>query len=232
MNAALDTIKIMLVDDHALVRKGIRSLLEDEEDLAVIAEASSGREALETIKQNKPDLVIIDIKMPAMTGIELVQQLVSLNLSNTRYLMLSMHDSEEYVLQSVDAGAHGYLLKDASRDEFIKAVQTVCNDGLYFSGDISQYLVNRYRKKETVPSSKPVDPLPTTSAIPMVSLTKREMQILKLAASGMTNQEIADDLGKSKRTVETHRFNLMKKLEAKNLMELIHKGKAMGLLDN
>lgn len=230
MDTALDIVKIMLVDDHALVRKGIKSLLEDEEDLAVIAEASSGKEALEKIKQNQPDLVIIDIKMPTMTGIELVKQLVPLNLS-TRYLMLSMHDSEEYVLQSVDAGAHGYLLKDASRDEFIKAIQTVCNDGLYFSGDVSQYLVNRYRQKDNVPSPKSPNPLPTTDALSKVSLTKREMQILKLAASGMTNQEIADELGKSKRTVETHRFNLMKKLEAKNLMELIHKGKAMGLLD-
>lgn len=227
MDTALDTIKIMLVDDHALVRKGIKSLLEDEEDLAVIAEASSGVEALEKIKQNAPDLVIIDIKMPAMTGIELVKQLVSLNLS-TRYLMLSMHDSEEYVLQSVDAGAHGYLLKDASRDEFLKAIHTVCSNGVYFSGDVSQYLVNRYRQKENVLLAKPINSLPT---IPMVSLTKREMQILKLAASGMTNQEIADELGKSKRTVETHRFNLMKKLAAKNLMELINKGRAIGVLD-
>lgn len=230
MDTALDTIKIMLVDDHALVRNGIKSLLEDEEDLAVIAEASSGREALEKIKQNAPDLVIIDIKMPAMTGIELVQQLVSLNLP-TRYLMLSMHDSEEYVLQSVDAGAHGYLLKDASRVEFIKAIHTVCSNGVYFSGDVSQYLVNRYRQKENVLLTKPINPLPTAAAIPMVSLTKREMQILKLAASGMTNQEIADELGKSKRTVETHRFNLMKKLAAKNLMELINKGRAIGVLD-
>lgn len=228
MSTALETIKIMLVDDHALVRKGIKSLLEDEEDLVVIAEASSGGEALEKINQDAPNLVIIDIKMPAMTGIELVKQLVPLNLS-TRYLMLSMHDSEEYVLQSVDAGAHGYLLKDASRDEFLKAVQTICDGGLYFSGHVSQYLVNRYREKGTTAISEPINPAIDT--IPNVSLTKRQIQILKLAASGMTNQEIADELGKSKRTVEAHRFTLMKKLEVKNLMELIKKGKAMGLLD-
>ncbi len=227
MEADTQTINIMLVDDHALVRQGIKSLLEDETNLVVIGEASSAKEAIEKVKNNPPDLLIIDIKMPQMTGIELVQILAKEGLA-TRFLMLSMHDSEEYVLQSVDAGAHGYLLKDASRDEFLKGIQTVCNDGLYFSGDISQYLINRYRKKDkAIVPEKPAIPL---GNLPTVSLTKREMQILKLAASGLTNQEIADELGKSKRTVEAHRFNLMKKLEVKNLMELVKKGQALGLV--
>jgi len=221
------TINIMLVDDHALVRQGIKSLLEDEANLVVIGEASSGTEAIEKVKNNPPDLLIIDIKMPQMTGIELVQILAKEGLA-TRFLMLSMHDSEEYVLQSVDAGAHGYLLKDASRNEFLKAIQTVCSDGLYYSGDISQYLINRYRKKGTSPIIE--KPTVQTQEMPTVSLTKRELQILKLAASGLTNQGIADELGKSKRTVEAHRFNLMKKLEVKNLMELIKKGQALGLV--
>lgn len=227
METTTTPIKIMLIDDHALVRGGIKSLIEDEDHLAVVAEASSGAEAIPIIKKTLPDLLIIDIKMPAMTGIELVQQLMPLNLP-TRFLMLSMHDSEEYVLQSLDAGAHGYLLKDASRDEFLKAIQTVCDNGLYFSGDISQYLVNRYRQKppQTTATNTPSSFDNTSS----VSLTKRERQILQLAASGMTNQEIADDLGKSKRTVEAHRFNLMKKLEVKNLMELVNKGKELGLI--
>lgn len=226
METATQIINIMLVDDHALVRQGIKSLLEDEENLVVIGEASSGKEAIEKIKSNIPDLIIIDIKMPQMTGIDLVKILAKEGLP-TRFLMLSMHDSEEYVLQSVDAGAHGYLLKDASKAEFLKAIQTVCNNGLYFSGDISQYLVNRYQKKVT-PIEKSTLPVDT---LPVVSLTKREMQILKLAASGLTNQEIADELGKSKRTIEAHRFNLMKKLEVKNLMELIKKGQAMGWIE-
>ncbi|MEM1118908.1 MAG: response regulator transcription factor [Bacteroidota bacterium] len=224
METATTPLKIMLVDDHALVRGGIKSLIEDEDHFEVVAEASSGAEAIPIIKNDPPDLLISDIKMPEMTGIELVQQLATLGLP-TRFLMLSMHDSEEYVLQSLDAGAHGYLLKDASRDEFLKAIQTVCDNGLYFSGDISQYLVNRYRQK---PAATPAEPKTENAAT--VSLTKREKQILQLAASGMTNQEIADDLGKSKRTVEAHRFNLMKKLEVKNLMELVNKGKALGLI--
>jgi len=227
MDTIVQPIKIMLVDDHALVRNGIKSLIEDEENLEVVAEASSGAEALDKIQETSLDLVIIDIKMAVMTGIELVQKLTNLALS-TRFLMLSMHDSEEYVLQSVDAGAHGYLLKDASKEEFLKAIQTVCDNGLYYSGDISQYLVNRYRKKE---KPKLIQKVPLSKeALPAISLTKREMQILKLATSGLTNQEIADELGKSKRTVEAHRFNLMKKLEVKNLMELVKKGQAMGLV--
>ena len=227
METATQTINIMLVDDHALVRKGIKSLLEDEDDLLVVAEASSGVETINLLQEQQPNLIIIDIKMPRMTGIELVKKLVEKGI-NSRFLMLSMHDSEEYVLQSVDAGAHGYLLKDASREEFIKAIHTICNNGVYYSGDISQYLINRFRqKKTTIPVSIP-PMIPNNQST--ISLTKREMQILKLAASGMTNQEIADELGKSKRTIETHRFNLMKKLEVKNLMELINKGRSMGLV--
>jgi len=208
MDTMTETINIMLVDDHALVRNGIKSLLEDEDDLKVIAEASSGVAAIAKIKNEQPDLIIIDIKMPRMTGIELVKELIKLDI-NSRFLMLSMHDSEEYVLQSVDAGAHGYLLKDASRDEFLKAIHTVCNNGVYYSGDISQYLINQYRHKS--PTKLAMSPIPDAANPTNISLTKREMQILKLAASGLTNQEIADELGKSKRTVEAHRFNLMKK---------------------
>jgi len=231
MTEAKNTIQIMLVDDHELVRNGIKSLLEDEDELTVLGEASNGEEAIELIKNIVPDVLIVDIKMPSMTGIELVQRLTTLNLK-TRFLMLSMHDSEEYVLQSIDAGAHGYLLKDANREEFLKAIKTVYEKDLYFSGDVSRYLVNRYRQKtegkEVFSSISTLTPPPTVATA--ISLTKREMQILQLAATGMTNQQIAEQLGKSKRTVEAHRFNLMKKLEVKNLMELINKGQALGFL--
>lgn len=225
-----NSIQIILVDDHALVRNGIKSLLEDEEKLTVIGEASNGIEAIEKVKKTPPDVLIVDIKMPNMTGIELIKQLTTLGIK-TRFLMLSMHDSEEYVLQSIDAGAHGYLLKDANREEFLKAIKTVNENDLYFSGDVSRYLVSRYRQKKITKEFL----LPATGASPTatleISLTKREMQVLKLAASGMTNKEIADHLNKSKRTVEAHRFNLMKKLGVKNLMELISKGRMLGLLD-
>ncbi len=228
MENSLEKIKIMLVDDHALVRDGIRSLLEDEDNIEVIKEASTGLEAIEILNHCDPDLMIIDIRMPKMTGIELVSQISKTDRS-TKYLMLSMHDSEEYVLQSIDAGAHGYLLKDASRDEFLKAIHTVHQDGVYYSGDISKYLLRNIRNTPTAAPLKE-EKLPLLDNPNPASLTKREIQILELATSGKSNIEIAELLGKSKRTVEVHRFNMMKKIGSKNLADLIIKSRELGYI--
>lgn len=224
-----DTIKIMLVDDHSLVRDGIKSLLEDEEDFQVIAEVNSGQAAINKLAEVNPDIIIMDIRMAGMSGIEATKQLVQQGASQ-RILMLSMHDSEEYVLQSIEAGAKGYLLKDAGREEFLKAIRTVHEGGLYFSGDVSKFLVNQLLQNNGRSISIPSSPSSQATIEPTISLTKRESQILKLAATGMSNQEIADHLGKSKRTIESHRFNLMKKMEAKNLIELTNKARGMGLI--
>ena len=224
-----DTIKIMLVDDHSLVRDGIKSLLEDEEDFQVIAEVNSGQAAINKLAEVNPDIIIMDIRMAGMSGIEATKQLVQQGASQ-RILMLSMHDSEEYVLQSIEAGAKGYLLKDAGREEFLKAIRTVHEGGLYFSGDVSKFLVNQLLQNNGRSISIPSSPSSQVTIEPTISLTKRESQILKLAATGMSNQEIADHLGKSKRTIESHRFNLMKKMEAKNLIELTNKARGMGLI--
>ncbi len=218
-------VNIMLVDDHSLVRDGIKALLEEEPNFHVAYEASNGQEALEMITKVHPDLFIIDIRMPEMNGIELTKRLSSTN-KNYRMLVLSMHDSEEYVLQSIDAGAHGYLLKDASRTEFIKAINSVLNNDLYFSGPISKYLVKQMSSTQATSDSN-VTPV---EAVPRPELTKREIQILQLATAGKSNQEIADLLGNSRRTVEAHRFNLMKKLKAKNLAEMILKAQEFGYL--
>ena len=224
-----DTIRIMLVDDHSLVRDGIKSLLEDEEDFQVIAEVNSGQAAINKLAEVNPDIIIMDIRMAGMSGIEATKQLVQQGASQ-RILMLSMHDSEEYVLQSIEAGAKGYLLKDAGREEFLKAIRTVHEGGLYFSGDVSKFLVNQLLQNNGRSISIPSSPSSQATIEPTISLTKRESQILKLAATGMSNQEIADHLGKSKRTIESHRFNLMKKMEAKNLIELTNKARGMGLI--
>ena len=218
-------VEIMLVDDHALVRDGIRSLLEGEEDIKVTYEASDGNEAYELLKKVTPQLLIVDIRMPIMNGIELVQKLVQEGIE-TSALMLSMHDSEEYVIQSIDAGASGYLLKDAGKEEFIKAIRTIVSGNYYFSGDISKYLIKRVS-----PSNNENPTLsPISQAIDMPRLTKRELQILELAVLGNSNQEIADILEKSKRTIEAHRFNLMKKLDVKNLASLIKKANDLNLI--
>ncbi len=231
-------IRIILVDDHFLVRDGIRALLEDEEKYEVVGEAADGIEAIKIIESLRPDIVICDIRMPEMSGIETVHKIVSLGL-RTKTIMLSMHDSDEYILQSVKAGADGYLLKDASKEEFLKALSSVSNGEKYFSGDVSSILIKKLlsEEKENTDNS-------TTSTVELHSsntnvkvedkkpfdLTKREIQILKYAVSGMTNKEIALELDISKRTIEVHRFNLMKKMGVKNVLELNNKAREYGML--
>lgn len=215
------SIKILLADDHLLVRNGIKSLLEEEEMLEVIGEAANGQEALELAKELQPDLLIIDVRMPIMDGIEAVGYLHSYS-PKTRAIVLSMHDSEEYILKSIKAGASGYLLKDTGKPEFIKAINTISKGGKYFSGDISNVIVSNYLQNSNN------EPKKVTAPSSAHGLTKKEVEILQLILSGRTNTEISDSLGKSKRTIETHRFNLMKKLNVKNLIELSSKAKELG----
>jgi DNA-binding NarL/FixJ family response regulator len=214
-------IKIILADDHLLVRNGIKSLLLEDATLEVIGEASNGKEALELAKETQPDLLIIDVRMPVMDGIEAAGHLKDY-APNTKSIVLSMHDSEEYILKSIKAGASGYLLKDTGKEEFLKAIKTVFNGGKYFSGDISNVIVSNYL--QTTSTTNPTVKTPKNT----LGLTKKEIEILSLILSGMTNTEISDKLGKSKRTIETHRFNLMKKMNVKNLIELSSKAKELG----
>ncbi|PCI08820.1 MAG: DNA-binding response regulator [Flavobacteriaceae bacterium] len=208
-------IRIALVDDHKLVRNGIKSLLEEEHDIEVIAEGSNGFEAIDIVESIQPDVLIIDVRMPEMNGIEAVGKLQKLN-TKTKAIVLSMHDSEDYIIQSIKAGASGYLLKDTDKKEFIKAIHTVNNGGKYFSGDISNVIVSNFLQNS---SSQPKNEISEQVSDPF-NLTKKEKRILSLILSGKTNVEIASTLENSKRTVETHRFNLMKKMGVKNLMEL------------
>jgi len=222
----LNQTSIVLVDDHSLVRDGIRALLESEADLQVVGEGADGNDAITLVETKKPDILIIDIRMPNMTGIEAVEKLSAANTS-VKSIILSMHDSEEYILQSVAAGAKGYLLKDTGKVEFIKAIHTVQEGGKYYSGDISNVLVNNLLKpgskseegsKSDARTSRPFD------------LTNKEIQVLELVLSGLTNKQISEKLQNSKRTVETHRFNLMRKMEVKNLMDLSKKAQEFNLV--
>jgi len=210
-----DKIQVVLADDHVFVRDGIKSLLENEANITVIGEATDGLEALTAIDELKPDLLILDIRMPNLTGIEVVEKLRGKN-NTVKIIMLSMHESEEYVLKSIQAGADGYLLKGSSKEEFLKAVHTVSSGGKYFSGDISSILIGQLTNPSLITEPKP-------SLGEEQVITKREKEILKLLLSGKGNKEIAEALDISKRTAEVHRFNLMKKLKVKNLMELSNK---------
>ncbi|MEN3322289.1 response regulator transcription factor [Mariniflexile soesokkakense] len=221
----MNIINVVLADDHVLVRDGIKALLEDQEGIQVIDEASNGLEALKVIKKHQPHLLIVDIRMPELNGIEVVSE-VNKSYPNVRTLVLSMHDSEEYVVKAIQAGADGYLLKGASKEEFLKALHKVASGGKYFTGDISAIIMNNFVNgnvaSATHQEEKQIeDPF---------NLTKREKQILNLVLQLKNNKDIADELQISKRTAEVHRFNLMKKLDVKNLMELSNKAKEFELI--
>lgn len=216
------TIRVVLADDHFFVRDGIKSLLESEKNIVVVGEATDGQEALEVVTTTNPDLLIVDIRMPHHTGIEVVEKLRNQN-NPVKIIVLSMHESEEYVLKSIKAGADGYLLKGSSKEEFLKALHAVANGGKYFTGDISSILINQLTN-----TTASLEPKPTLAED--LTITKREKEILTLLLSGKGNKEIAEALEISKRTAEVHRFNLMKKLKVKNLMELSNKATEYSLI--
>lgn len=218
-------INVVLADDHVLVRDGIKSLLEDQTGINVIDEASDGKEALAVIANNKPHVLIVDIRMPEMNGIEVVAE-INKHHKDVRTLVLSMHDSEEYVVKSIQAGADGYLLKGASKEEFLKAVNKVASGGKYFTGDVSSIIMNNFVNGNTTEAKEPLN---ETKTLPF-KLTKREKQILVLVLDLKNNKDIAEELQISKRTTEVHRFNLMKKMEAKNLQELTSKAQEYQLV--
>lgn len=220
----MNIINVVLADDHVLVRDGIKALLEDQAGIQVIDEASNGLEALEVIKKHKPHLLIVDIRMPELNGIEVVKE-INKRYSDVRTLVLSMHDSEEYVVKAIQAGADGYLLKGASKEEFLKALHKVASGGKYFTGDISAIIMNNFVNGNTTTTTVEEKPI----ADPF-NLTKREKQILNLVLQLKNNKDIAEELQISKRTAEVHRFNLMKKLDVKNLMELSNKAKEFDLV--
>jgi two-component system response regulator DegU len=210
----MEKINIVLADDHVLVRNGIKAMLESDTQIDVIGEASNGVEALESAKALKPDIIILDIRMPEMTGLEAAAKLKDF-APGTKAMILSMHDSEEYVLQALDAGAFGYLLKDTDKAEFLKAVKQIHIGNKYFSGAVSNVLANRLlNTKSFTPKSVAEDPY---------HLTRREKEILRMIIDGKGNKDIADSLDKSVRTIETHRFNIMKKMEVTNAIDMVNK---------
>ncbi|NJM25515.1 MAG: response regulator transcription factor [Bacteroidia bacterium] len=218
----MKTINILLADDHVLVRNAIKTMLESESDIKVVGEASNGREALESARSLSPDIVVLDIRMPEMSGLEAAANMKKY-APNTKAVILSMHDQEDYVLQSLDAGAYGYLLKDTDKNEFIKALRQINSGARYFSGTVSNVLANRLlnAKPAATASAPKEDPY---------RLTRKEKQILRLVVDGQHNKEIAEALSLSLRTVETHRFNIMKKLGVNNAIDMVNKAVKENLL--
>ena len=207
-------IRLLLADDHPLIREGIRSLLGAHERLRVAGEAEDGQSLIDEYKRLQPDVVLADIKMPGTTGLEALRQLVA-EFPDIRFIVLTMHEEREYVINALQLGASGYVMKNAERDELVKAIITVHEGGRYFSPEVANILADAV-SRNTAPMPPEVSP--------------REKEVLDLVAHGLSTKQVADKLGISTRTVETHRINMLKKLKVSNTAELIRKAIALNII--
>jgi len=210
-------IRVLLADDHTLVRAGLRALLQSLEGVQVVAEASHGREAVNLVTTYQPDVVLMDIGMPELNGLEATAHIVK-DFATTRVIILSMHLNEEYVLKALRAGAAGYLVKDAGTAELETAVRAVARGETYLSPAVSKHVVGDYLRRVGAEES-PLDPL-----------TPRQREVLQLLAEGHSTQDIAQKLNISTRTVETHRTQLMERLDIHDLASLVHYAIRTGLV--
>ena len=208
-------IRILLADDHALVRQGFRMILSAQQDMEIIGEAGNGREAVELADKLHPDVVVMDVTMPELNGIEATRRLVS-SSPHTRVLALSMHKDSVYVREILRAGARGYLLKDSVDADLLAAVRAVAKGEGYLSPGVSDAVLTDYRRHVT-------DPLDL--------LTSREREVLQMIAEGKTNKEIATSLNLSVYTIEAHRGRIMEKLNLHSTSELVRFALRSGLID-
>jgi DNA-binding NarL/FixJ family response regulator len=208
----MEKIRLILVDDHQLVRTGIANLLSGEPGFEIIGEAADAKELFSLLGQSQPDITVLDIALPGMSGIEITKKLHN-DFPGIRILILSMHTSEEFIFNAINSGARGYLPKNTSRKELIEAIYAINRGEEYFAESISNVILKSYIKKAKSDS--------TDVESDENLLSKREIEVLKLFAEGMTNQEIADKLFISIRTVESHKNHIMARLELKTTVDLV-----------
>jgi DNA-binding NarL/FixJ family response regulator len=210
----MESLRLLVADDHEIVRKGLRSLLEAQPGWQVTAEASDGREAVEKAKELKPDVTVLDIGMPSLNGLEATRQMLK-NDARAKILILTMHESDPLIRDVLDAGARGYVLKtDASRD-LVTAVNAVRSNKTFFTAKVAQMVLDGYLD-QTPKKEKP----PTTES-PKLRLTPRQREIVQLLAEGKSSKEVAVQLGLSVKTAETHRANIMRRLDCHSVSELV-----------
>jgi DNA-binding NarL/FixJ family response regulator len=210
-------MRVVLADDHHLVRKGIRALLEAIPDVEVVAETGNGREALELIETKRPDVAVLDITMPELNGLEVAARAAK-EVPHTKVLLLSMHAGEAYVAQALRVGVAGYLLKDAADDELALALKAVVRGDVYLSPQISRQLVERL--------ARAADAEPD----PLAGLTSRQREILQLVAEGSSSKQVAAKLGISIKTVEAHRAQIMERIGAQDVTGLVRFAIRVGLI--
>lgn len=207
-------IRVLLADDHAILRKGVRMLIHTQPDIEVVGEARTGREAIAEARRLTPDIVVMDVSMPELNGIEGTRQICD-ELTSTKVIALSMHKDSVYVREILRAGARGYLLKDSEDEDLLKAIRSVFRGEAYLSPAISDAVLTDYRRHV----SNPVD-----------LLTSREREILTMVAEGKTNKEIAQALNLSVYTVESHRGSVMEKLNLHNTGDIVRFALRNGLI--
>jgi two-component system response regulator NreC len=208
----MDRIKILLADDHALVRTGIITVLKGIREFVFLDQAENGVQAIESVKRQQPDVLVLDISLPDMSGIDVTKTVVE-KFPKVRVLILTMHENEEYAIQALKAGALGYILKNADREELTTAIKTVARGEKFISKRVADLMMDRMLQKSDRERLESTD-----NELP---LTKREREILKMVAQGLSNQEIADKMFISPRTVGTHRTNIMAKLDIHDVVNLV-----------
>ncbi len=205
-------VRIVIADDHSIIRSGLQLLLKSTSEFSVVGEATSGQEAIDLVAETKPDIAVIDISMPGMGGIE-ATKVIKQQSADTKVLILTIHQSEEYVYQMLRAGASGYLLKDAGKEEIFAALRAIASGERFFSPGVSKMMVDEFIRRANEQDG--------VKAGSEQVLTTREVEVLKHIAEGMTNQQIADKLFISVRTVDTHRTNMMQKLDIHDTAGLV-----------
>jgi DNA-binding NarL/FixJ family response regulator len=203
------TIRVFLADDHTIVRDGLSSLLKLQPDINVVGVASNGHDAVREIEKLKPDIVIMDISMPELNGIEAAKQIKEI-CPATQVVFLSMHSTSEHIFRALEAGARGYLLKDSAGAELVKAIRTIRSGRRYLSQKITETVIDDYLKER-----------PETSKSPLAQLSDREREILQLVVEGRSSADIAKTLFLSAKTVETYRSRMMKKLDITDIPNLV-----------
>lgn len=227
----MDTIKLMLVDDHDVVRTGLRSYLETQPGIEVIAEASNGMQALEKAGKVQPDIVLMDITMPDMDGMETTLQLKKL-YPDCQILVLTVHDDKQYFMKMLSFGASGYLTKQAAADELVAAIQAVAAGHVYLQPALARWLLEDYQqlaKTVTLPTHEEVNGK-DKHAVTLDILSERERQVLELVAEGLNNHDIGKNLALSPKTIARHRERIMKKLNIHSRTELVKFAIRTGLI--
>jgi DNA-binding NarL/FixJ family response regulator len=219
-------IRVLLADDQTLIRQGLRTLLELEADMRVVGSASNGREVLELIERVRPDVVLMDVRMPEMDGVAATRALAE-HHPDVAVIILTTFDDDEYVFEGLKAGARGYLLKDVGSDELVAAVRTVAGGGVLIQPSIARKVVAEFSRLAA--TATPETASPDQSALPH-PLTEREIDVLRALASGLSNREIADRLIITEGTVKTHVSNVLGKLDARDRTQAVIKAQALRLL--